>query len=408
MLLIVATLIIVVLVLILIANNMDWLHHLPGLAANDGIPQLSGINPITQQIHEQIISIIIPARNEARNIGRCLDGVLAQQTALNYEVIVVDDGSTDDTPKILADYALRFPHRLRVLHGRPLPNGWVGKCNACQHGAESARGDWLLFLDADTVAEPNLLSSMMEMATHDQLDALSVLPFNELVSFPERLILPVFWCFVFTVFPGLRGYAPEIKTEHAMAVGQCFMFKARVYRGLGGHSAVADKVLEDVEFAHVLRASGYRLGMYTGFDQISVRMYHNFDEIAQGLMKHARSGLRLSGWRGYWGIFSTIAISILPLVLLLVRLLQWQLAEFDPVFGIGVLSALVCYIASIQFWAQLYAKLFARPSWYALLAPLGMVAYMSIALLGILRVIFGQGVSWKGRTYQDRRNVNIP
>ncbi len=402
MLLIVATLIVVVLVLILITTNMDWLNHLPALWSQTAVPQLPQASVYSQYTHTLAVSVVIPVRNEARNIARCLDGILAQQTSLSYEVIVVDDGSTDDTPKILADYVQRYPNRLKVVRGRPLPNGWVGKCNACQNGAESAQGDWLLFLDADTVPLPHLLTAIVNVAIHDQLDALSVLPFNELKSLSERLVLPVFWCFAYSVFPGLRGHAPEIKPAQAMAVGQCFMFKTRVYRALGGHEAVANKVLEDVEFAHILRRAGYRLGMYTGFNEVQVRMYHNFDEIAQGLMKHARAGLRLSGWRGYWGIFSTIAISILPLVLLLARLLQWQLAQFDLVFGIAVLSALVCYIASIQFWAQLYTKLFTQSGWHALLVPLGMVAYLAIAILGILRATFGRGVSWKGRTYEGR------
>lgn len=399
MLLIVATLIVVVLILLLIAANMDWLHHLQKLGMLVRSDAASVNLPVDTPA-SLVVSIIIPARNEARNIARCLDGVLSQQTQLNYEIIVVDDGSTDDTPTILADYAKRKPHRIRVLQGRPLQPGWVGKCNACQHGAEAAQGEWLLFLDADTEASPQLIESMLDLARYDQLDALSIMPFNQLVSLSERVVLPIFWFFAFTVFPGLRGHKPEIKPAQAMAVGQCFMFKARVYYALGGHAAVSDKVLEDVEFAQVLRASGYRLGMSTGFDEIRVRMYHNFDEVALGLMKHARAGLHLSGWRGYWAIFSTVAVSILPLVLLIARLLQWQLGQFDPVFGIAVLSSIVCYVASLQLWAQVYAKLFKLSALHAFMAPFGMVAYLAIALMGILRVTFKRGIIWKGRVYE--------
>ncbi len=407
MLLIVATLIIVIFVLVLVAADLDWLHHLPTLFVPDPVampaPQTFADKSAENRNNEQppTISVIIPARNEAENIGRCLAGLVNQQFPLPYEVIVVDDGSTDDTPKIVAEYTARYPHLVRVIGGGSLPAGWVGKCHACQQGSDVAQGEWLLFLDADTVPEANLLFSLLSTALDDQLDVISAMPFNELISLPERVILPIFWRFAFVVFPGMRGHRPTMKPEHAIAVGQCFMFKTRVYRAVGGHGAVADKVLEDVEFAQVVRAAGYRLGLYTGFDAIRVRMYHNLDEVTRGLMKHARAGQRLSGWRGYWGIFSSVALTLLPLILLIARLIQWRAINYDGVFGIGVLAALVCYVASLQLWADLYHDLFRLSRWHAFLAPIGMLAYLSISLLGILNVAFGRGVAWKGRVYES-------
>ncbi len=176
----VALILLALLICGLIVRDIRCFRRFPSLDAR-AIPTVSSL-----------VSIIVPARNEANNIVRCLDGALAQSYS-NYEVIVVDDGSTDDTPRILARCAAQHPTRLRIICGRPLPKGWVGKCNACLHGANNARGDWVLFVDADTVPQPTLVMAMMAYAEAERLDVLTSFPFNELSTLAERLVLPVFF-----------------------------------------------------------------------------------------------------------------------------------------------------------------------------------------------------------------------
>ncbi|NTW97387.1 MAG: glycosyltransferase, partial [Oscillochloris sp.] len=144
-----------------------------------------------------LISILIPARNEERSIERCVRAALAQAYP-RLEVIVVDDGSTDRTGDILASIA---DPRLRLIVGRALPPGWVGKCNACQQLGEAAGGAWLLFLDADTTPAPDLAAALLASASARELDLLTIFPFLELGTFWERVILPPFLALITALFP---------------------------------------------------------------------------------------------------------------------------------------------------------------------------------------------------------------
>lgn len=345
------------------------------------------------------ISIVIPARNEARAIGRCLDGALAQ-TGCSFDVTVVDDGSTDATPAILACYAAEYAPRLQIVAGRPLLPGWVGKCNACDGGARLTRafaertaGNWLLFLDADTRPEPGLVAALLAEARRKQLDALSALPFNELGTLSERIILPVFFQFIFAAFPLRRMRNPLMPPDAALANGQCVFVRADVYRAVDGHAAVKDKVLEDVEFAQLLRRSGYRIGLAQGRAHIAVRMYRSFAEIVEGLGKHALAGRRRAGARAFVAVAHLLASAVAPTLLLLTGVL-WVLLSGEtaaPALGAGVAT----FAAAQLYWGGLYASVYRQPRWLGVLAPAGALAYLLIAA----RAMAGRGVRWKGREY---------
>lgn len=156
---------------------------------------------------QPLVSIIIPARNEAHTLARCLEGALTQ-TYESYEVLVVDDASTDATPEILARYAAHHK-RLRIIAGAPLPAGWTGKSYACWQATQAAQGAWLLFLDADTVPQPTLIPALLTHARRFHADMVTLFPFLELGSFWERLILPPFMALIHAVFPFERVNAPD-------------------------------------------------------------------------------------------------------------------------------------------------------------------------------------------------------
>lgn len=375
-------------VIFLIARDAIRVRRMPSL--RDG--------QLDDRLEQPVLSIVIPARNEADNIARCVAGALGQDYP-NSEVIVVDDGSTDATPHILAGFAQRSPGRLTVVNGRPLPPGWVGKCNACLHGASHARGDWLVFLDADTVAGPALLRSMLAHARAQRLDALSLFPFNELPTLPERLILPTFFQFAFTAFPLHKIVVPEVAAHTAMANGQCLMVSAPAYWALGGHEAVKDRVLEDVEFAQALRRAGYRLGIATAFEHLRVRMYRTFGEIVQGMGKHAAAGRRASGWRAFWAVFRMTLTLVVPPALVPAAALMLAAQPEVLMAWVAAGASLAAYGASLWFWADRYRHWYHLPAWTALLVPAGWVIYVCIAVRGMLQVFFRRGVTWKGRTY---------
>ncbi|MFN4293640.1 MAG: glycosyltransferase family 2 protein [Thermoflexales bacterium] len=344
------------------------------------------------------ISVIIPARNEENNIARCLDGALDQRYPA-YEVIVVDDGSTDATPRILREYEARCAGRLHVIRGRPLPPGWVGKCNACLHGAHHADGEWLLFLDADTAPQPALLGALMAFVERNRLDVASVLPFNELVTWSERLVLPVFYQFALTAFPLQKNLSVEAPAGAVIANGQCLVVRSSAYWSVGGHEAVKDKVLEDIELAQALRRAGYRVGLATAFGQLRVRMYRGLGEVVQGLGKHAAAGRRASGWRAFWAVLR-MSLTLLTPWPLLAFCLSRAIAQPAALLAWTALAvAALAGLTVFGFWAVRYRRWYALPAWTALLAPIGWLIYLAIVVRGTLQVFFKRGVTWKERVY---------
>lgn len=360
--------------------------------------RMPALDPSAKPVASSTVTIVIPARNEALNIARCLEGALSQ-TYSQVDVVVVDDASTDDTPRILAEMQARHSPKLRVVQGRPLPQGWVGKCNACLHGASFAGGDWLLFLDADTAPQPALVSGLLAFAQQRDLSVVTTFPLNELPTFSEWLMLPAFIHFILTVFPlpALLTMAPP--ANQALANGQCLLIKRHVYESVGGHEAVKDKVLEDVEFAQALRRAGHRIGLATAFDQLRVRMYRNFGEIVQGLGKHASAGIQAGGSRAFYAV-ARLSLTMLWPPLLSLACVLVLLMGLDSGWGLpALLAAVAVNVASIGFWARRYRDWYHLQAWKSLLAPIGLMLYFLIAARSIVLSKTRRGVAWKGRVY---------
>jgi glycosyltransferase involved in cell wall biosynthesis len=336
------------------------------------------------------VSLLIPARNEAHTIRRCLDGAL-HQTYEPYEVIVVDDGSSDATPAILAEYARRSPH-LRVLRNETLATGWTGKAFACQQAATAAQGEWLLFLDADTVPHAQLVAAVLAHAQREQCDLLTVFPFLELRSFWERTVLPAFRAMIYGTYPFARLNANDTQMHEVMANGQCLLIRRALYAAIGGHGAVRSQVLEDVHLARAIHQAGGRVGgvIDTG-DHVQVRMYTNGREVLEGLTKNAAAGYRSGGRRALWVGARLFFLALAPIWLLVPGLLlrRWSVLMMG---GVAALAALAS-------WRTTLRRLYRLPGWYALLWPVGLHAYGLILLRSMWRVQRGQGVTWKGRTY---------
>ncbi len=360
--------------------------------------QLPALSESPPPSAERVV-VIIPARNEEANIARCLEGALGQMHE-NYEVIVVDDQSTDATPRIVQTYQVRHFDRLRMVPARPLPPGWVGKCNACLHGASQTdrREEWLLFLDADTAPQPDLIRSMVAFAGAHQLDVLSALPLNVLPTWSEKLILPIFYQFAFTAFPLRLMLRKDAPPRSVMANGQCLLIRRAAYWAVGGHEAVKDKVLEDIELAQALRRVGFRVGIALGFSHIRVRMYRNLAEIAQGLGKHAVAGRKASGLRAFWAVARLSLTLLVPMALALASAVMC-LAEPTPLHLAALLSSLMALGAQWLFWAQRYRAWYGLPRRMAPLAPVGWLMYLFIVMRSTLKVWLRRGVRWKERVY---------
>jgi glycosyltransferase involved in cell wall biosynthesis len=373
-----------VLLLACFAREAARLRTIPRLAAPDAaLPA------------PPLVSVLIPARNEAHTIARCLDGVLAQEYPA-YEIIVVDDSSTDSTGEILARYAQQHAH-VRVLNSGGPPPGWTGKAHACQQAAAAARGEWLLFLDADTVPLPGLIAALLDHSRRQQFDLLTVFPFLELESFWERAVLPPFRAILHATYPFKRLNAPDVRPDEVAANGQCILFRSAAYHAIGGHGAVRADVLEDVHLARAVRTAGYRTGAVEGSAYLRVRMYTNRYEVFEGLTKNAAAGYTSGGTRAFWVGAYQFMLAFAPFWLLaagLVLLAQGRPAGWAAL-GLGLLVA----GAALTYWILLMRTIYRLPGSTGLLWPFGLVCYGIIAARSLWQVRSGRGVTWKGRRY---------
>src|SRR5208337_1081241 len=222
------------------------------------------------------VSVIVPARNEEASLADCLRTLVGQAGA-SYEIIVVDDDSTDGTRAI----AEAFP--VRMIAAGPLPEGWTGKCNAAWSGAKAAQGQWLLFSDADTKHAPNSIATGLREAKESAADLLSYSPTQEVGSLAERALLPVIFGELATTYPPKDVSDPA--SPVAAANGQYLLIRREVYDSIGGHAAVATAILEDVELAKRAKQAGRKLCFHFS-DVVTTRMYRSFGEMWEGWTKN--------------------------------------------------------------------------------------------------------------------------
>ncbi len=224
------------------------------------------------------VSVIIPARNEEASLGSCLES-LVSQTGLPFEIIVVNDHSTDRTAEIAAS----FPN-VRVIEAGPLPAGWTGKNNAVTAGARAARGSWLLFTDADTVHLPGSLARAVAEAEEHHAEMLSYSPEQIAVTFWEMAVLPVVFAELACQYPPSKVSDPS--SPEAAANGQYILITRDAYDAVGGHSSVATSILEDVALARAVKASGRKIRFRYAADAVRARMYRNFRQLREGWTKN--------------------------------------------------------------------------------------------------------------------------
>lgn len=358
------------------------------------IPKL---NPTAQPATWPTIDVVVPARDEERNIATAVRGVLAQDYP-SFNLTVINDHSSDRTGAILTDLA-QHDSRLQIIDGADLPAGWIGKCWACWQGAQATDAPWLLFLDADTKPQPALLRAALAYAEQHNLDLLTLMPFMELGSFWERAIIPAFLSMIQAAYPLHR--VNDARSDVVVANGQFLLIRRAAYERAGGHAAVRDRVLEDVELAQAIVRAGGRMQAVDGSEVLRVRMYTNGAEVREGLTKNAIAGLRNGGARSTWAGFRQILVALVPPALLIgaawAQLRRWPRTQRRI---INVLTSIVVGVAAFS-WSTFMHRLYKLPRWTAVLFPLGLLCYMLIAAEAAWRIWSGRGVRWKGRTYRE-------
>ena len=326
------------------------------------------------------VSVIVPARNEEASLGACLQS-LVNQRGVDYEIIVVDDGSTDRTRAIAHSFA-----GVRVTQASPLPPGATGKCNALTCGAREAQGRWLLFTDADTVHLPGSLAASLQEAQQHHAALLSYSPQQEVRGFWEKAIMPV-------VFAELtRTYRTEDINDPdspaAAANGQYLLIAREAYDAVGGHAAVIRTLLEDVELARAVKRSGRRIRFRYGGDRVRARMYRSVAQLREGWTKNLallfNEPLRLAIIRG--AEFVIIVAGGAVAVTAAVR----SQPAIAAVAGAAAATMYLLFLRRIRR---------AHFAWDAnLLALFGLPVFVSLLRASALSHKQGS-VTWKGRTY---------
>jgi glycosyltransferase involved in cell wall biosynthesis len=339
------------------------------------------------------VSLVIPARNEARNIRRCVESALASEYP-DLEVVVVDDHSTDATGTIVQEIVTRDA-RLHVVAAAPLPRSWFGKQWACATGAAVSRGAIVGFVDADTWQAPDLVPRVVRAMEARDSDLLTVAGTQELGSFWERVVQPHVFAILVARYGGTEAVNESRHVAQKIANGQCLFVRREAYDAMGGHAAVRDKVAEDLALAQRFFAAGKRVTLVLGLEQLRTRMYTSLRELVEGWGKNLYAGGRDAMPFGAIGRVLYPVLLVLPALSGLVPpiLLALSLAG---VFGHGVLawSAVVTTVNLVS-WLVVYLWLGLSPL-YALLHPLGAVVLLYVALSSIVR---GRRVRWKGRAY---------
>lgn len=336
------------------------------------------------------LSVIIPARNEALNIERCLRSLLAAAYA-PLEIIVVDDHSTDDTAEIVRRIAAapEVRKRVRLVQGVELPPGWFGKQWALVQGYRIATGDLVLFVDADTKHEPELIARAVTALRTEHVDLISVIPRQEMETFWERLVQPHMFFALQARIGDLRQVNRTRTVWNAIANGQFILTTQVAYEAVGTHAAVRDSVAEDVMLAQAYVRGGRDIFLLHAQDFMATRMYRSLSEIVGGWSKNLALGAPLMA--------PPVAIvrRLLPYLMWLPVLvwigppLAWLVWRWD--------FTMIAMAASLWTWLEIYRREQA-PWWYALLYPIGAGIVAYIMLRSAWRG--GRKVEWRGRLYR--------
>ena len=335
------------------------------------------------------MSVIVPARNVEASLRACLESLVAQ-LGIEFEIIVVDDGSTDRTRAI----AESFPE-VRVIEPGPLPPGWTGKNNAMTAGARAAHGQWLLFTDADTVHKPGSLARAVAEAEQQHADLLSYSPEQEVHGFWEKAVMPVIFAELAETYPSSEVSDPG--SSKAAANGQYLLISRVAYDAVGGHTAVGASLLEDVALARIVKQLGHRIFFRFGGDAVRTRMYRTLPQLIEGWTKNLTLLFSKPG---------ALAFNRLLEFIFLIGGPYWALSwlRFGGTIGwsawaktiISTLMVLTPVVVWASFlWRLLHAHFSLRSS---LLAILGLPIFAYLLLRSTWFHRRGK-IAWKGRTY---------
>ena len=350
-----------------------------------------------------LVSVLVPARNEQhRVLADCIRSILAQDYG-RFEVIAVNDRSTDATGAILETLA-KSDERLRVIEGQEPPAGWLGKPYAMQQAFTRARGEWILATDADMIFDAVALRTAMDRTLEGKGDAMTLIPHFEASSFWERVMIPT-WAWVFLMFT-LFYRSGNPKTQGAVGIGGFFLMRGTVLEGVGGYEALKNEVMEDVRLAEMIKRSGARLLTAYAPNLVSTRMYSNFGEMWESSTKNWFSGVKFSLPFALLCVLSMYLMSVVPPLIALVSAIGIA-AGVSADLWLLLIPAALSWFMQVLVLAMVTTRSQVSPA-YALTAPLGLSLLYTMLFDSSIRITTGKGVTWKGRRIYESRGVRPP
>jgi chlorobactene glucosyltransferase len=333
-----------------------------------------------------LISVLVPARNEEASIAGCVDALLAQDYP-NLEIIVLDDDSTDGTAAAVR--TCRDP-RLRLVTGAPLPEGWTGKNWACHQLASRAHGAVLCFLDATTILSPAALSRAAGELRDSDLGLVSVLLRTDTGTASEAVLMPIVNYGLLALLPAALIEKPAFRKE-AIALGPFIMVTSAAYAAAGGHAAEPAHIVDDVQLARAVKASGHRIGLRNGTDLVRARWYTGFREIWNGFSKNVYGGIGYRPGIGLLTLFVVVPVLLLPFLRLGAGLTTGGALAF-PAVQVGLILST----------RAITSRVGRDPLWSVPLHPVAIAVWAGTFARSMVLAHTGREIEWKGRRYVTR------
>lgn len=328
------------------------------------------------------VSIVIPARNEERNLKQALQSVLRLEYP-GLEIVVVNDRSTDETGAILEDMAKSDP-RLTLLNIKSLPEKWLGKPYALHEGAQQVQGEFILFTDADIVFHPLALKKAMTHVYTNQLDHLTVFPEDTMSGYFLRALSATFGIFMFILFQPWKVRNP--RSRRYMGIGAFNLVRKSTYQAIRGHEAIALRPDDDLKFGKLVKRNGYRSDVLNGQSMVAVEWYQSVPDLIQGLMKNMFAGME---YRVSWVILATIGS-------LLIHIWPWigiwvTTGTPQALYALTIIMMVGSFGISM---APLGVKL-----WHGVFLPLTISLLVYIQCRATFLTLWQGGIYWRGTFY---------
>lgn len=325
------------------------------------------------------VSVLIPARNEEANIGACLEGFLAQNYD-NFEIHVLNDQSTDRTGAIIEAFDKQH-RKVQAIHGKPLPAGWIGKNWACHQLSQHAKGEILIFTDADNRPASNAIANTVAYMQKLELGLLSAFPEKVTVTLAEKLVVPVVDMFVYAGLPLWLTYFSRFPSI-AAASGLWIAFTREAYQQIGGHQAVADQIVEDIELSRLTKKRGIRILTAAGTHMVACRMYHSFPEIWNGFSKNLFGLVRYKTIPFFILILSLWTICVLPYITV------WFTSLREPAIVAILMNTAMRMVLALKYRQPFFTSV--------ILHPVGVLLTLLIGINSFFQIKRGR-LQWKGR-----------